>query len=155
MTFTSPYYFFFLLSVYVVVHVSPDRLRWVVLLVASYLFYATFESPLLPAVLALVTVISYACGIRIGRAADPRRRIWIFRLGVAACVLILALIKYLPAVAAAFGGEAGRPYATPLISVGVSYFTFQAISYLADIYLETQEPEMHPGYHALSLDFFP
>jgi len=155
MTFTSPYYFFFLLSVYVVVHVSPDRLRWVVLLVASYLFYATFESPLLPAVLALVTVISYACGIRIGRAADPRRRICIFRLGVAACVLILALIKYLPAVAAAFGGEAGRPYATPLISVGVSYFTFQAISYLADIYLETQEPEMHPGYHALSLAFFP
>lgn len=155
MTFTSPFFFFFLLSVYVVFHFSPDRLRWVVLVVASYFFYATFGSSLLPVVLALVTAISYTCGIRISRAADPGRRTRIFRLGVAACVLILALIKYLPAVASVFGGEAGRPYATPLISVGVSYFTFQAISYLADIYLETQEPEMHPGYHALSLAFFP
>jgi alginate O-acetyltransferase complex protein AlgI len=155
MTLTSPSYFFFLLSVYVVFHFSPDRFRWVVLLVASYLFYATFESPLLPAVLVLVTAISYACGIRIGRITDPGRRARMFRLGVAACVLILALMKYLPAVASVFGGETGSLYATPLITVGVSYFTFQAISYLADIYLETQEPETHPGYHALSLAFFP
>jgi len=155
MTFTSPSYFLFLPAVYVVFHFSPDRSRWVVLLVASYFFYATLGSPLLPVVLALVTAISYACGTRIGRAADPGRRTRMLQLGVAACVLILALMKYLPLVAPVFGWEAGHPYAIPLISVGVSYFTFQAISYLADIYLETQEPETHPGYHALSLAFFP
>jgi alginate O-acetyltransferase complex protein AlgI len=42
-----------------------------------------------------------------------------------------------------------------LLSIGVSYFSIQAISYLADVYLEIQEPESHIGYHALALVFFP
>ncbi|MBJ6725949.1 MBOAT family O-acyltransferase [Geomesophilobacter sediminis] len=41
------------------------------------------------------------------------------------------------------------------MSIGVSYFAFQAISYLTDVYLEIEEPERHLGYYALYLAFFP
>ena len=84
---------------------------------------------------------------RSGREACRRRAFW---LGTAACALVLVTIKALARHFAEW--EGGLPLAS---SVGVSYFTFQAIAYLADVYLETQEPEPHLGRHALSLAFFP
>src|SRR6266567_2200529 len=47
------------------------------------------------------------------------------------------------------------PHASTLVTIGVSYYAFQAISYLIDIYLEVQEPERHFGYFALYMAFFP
>jgi alginate O-acetyltransferase complex protein AlgI len=153
MTFTSLSYFLFLPAVYLAFYVVTHRFRWMLLLAASYAFYATFKAPQLLLALALVTVISYAFGIRLGRIKEEGRRKRILWLGVAACLLILALIKYLPLLWTSL--HADTLYAHLLISIGVSYFTFQAISYLADIYLEIQAPEQHFGYHALALAFFP
>lgn len=153
MTFNSLFYFCFLPLVYLVYYFTVDRYRWLILLIASYSFYATFKAPQLLLVLALVTGISYTCGNRLGRTADERARKRIFWSGTAACVLILAVMKYLPPFLTS--AVAGSPYANLLISIGVSYFTLQAVSYLVDIYLEIQEPEQHLGYHALALAFFP
>jgi D-alanyl-lipoteichoic acid acyltransferase DltB (MBOAT superfamily) len=153
MNFTSLSYFLFLPAVYLTFYVATHRFRWMLLLAASYAFYATFKAPQLLLALALVTVISYAFGIRLGRTKEEGKRKRILWLGVAACLLILALIKYLPLLWTSV--NTGSLYANLLISIGVSYFTFQSISYLADIYLEIQEPEQHFGYHALALAFFP
>lgn len=150
MTFNSLSYFIFLPLVYLVFYVTKDHFRWIVLLAASYGFYATFKVPQLLIVLVLVTVISFACGIQLGKTADEGRRKLILWLGTATCILILAAIKYLPPLL-----NIDQPFSNLLVSIGVSYFTFQAISYLADIYLEIQEPEQHLGYHALYLAFFP
>ncbi|GFO62339.1 hypothetical protein GMPD_02580 [Geomonas paludis] len=49
----------------------------------------------------------------------------------------------------------GATSSVTLVTIGVSYFCFQAISYLADVYLEVEEPEHHFGYFALYLAFFP
>ncbi|MBV5329889.1 MAG: MBOAT family protein [Chlorobium sp.] len=153
MTFNSISYFIFLPIVYLVFYFSPNRFRWLVLLVASYGFYASFKAPQLLIVLALVTVISYVCGNRLGRTTEECRRKRIFQIGTAGCVLILAVMKYLPSFVTA--SAVNPPFATLLISIGVSYFTFQAISYLADVYLEIQEPAQGLGHYALSLAFFP
>ena len=96
MTFNSLSYFLFLPVVYLVFYFTADRWRWLVLLIASYGFYATFKAPYLLAVLLMVTGISYACGLRIAANKDEAiRKRWLW-IGSFACVAILALMKYLP-----------------------------------------------------------
>lgn len=153
MTFTSLTFFLFLPLVYLVFYFAKDRYRWLVLLTASYAFYATLKAPQLLLALALTTVISYGCGIRLGNTKDARGRQRILWLGIAGCVLLLGGMKYLPVLLPSVDSDS--PYARLLITIGVSYFVFQAISYLIDIYLDIQEPERHLGYHALALAFFP
>ena len=122
---------------------------------ASYAFYATFKAPQLIFALMFVTVVSYVCGNRLGKTTEVKRRKYIFLLGSAVCVLLLIGIKLLPIVTTLPGYNLPSAYANYLLSIGISYFSFQAISYLADVYLEIQEPEPHIGYHALALAFFP
>jgi D-alanyl-lipoteichoic acid acyltransferase DltB (MBOAT superfamily) len=153
MIFNSLQYFLFLPIVFLAFYLVADRYRWLVLLIASYVFYGSFKAPQLLIALALVTAVSFSCGAWLGRAEREGRRKLIFWLGTAACVLILAAMKCTPLLLASTGIP--LPNETLLIFIGVSYFSFQAISYLADVYMEIQEPERHVGYHALSLAFFP
>lgn len=153
MTFNSLSYFLFLPLVYLAFVLTGHRHRWLLLLAASCGFYATFRAPQLLFVLALVTGISYAVGKRLGSTSGGRARKWIFWSGITACVSILAIMKYLPQHLTSITRE--YPHSNLLISIGVSYFTLQACSYLIDIYLELQKPEPHLGVHALSLAFFP
>jgi len=158
MAFNSFSYFLFLPIVYLVFYFTADRWRWLVLLSASYGFYASFKAPYLLAVLLMVTGISYACGLRIAAQQDEAiRKRWLW-IGSFSCVAILALMKYLPLLESRTNSIFGfnNTFNSTLISIGVSYFTFQAISYLADIYLEIEEvPEQHFGRFALYMAFFP
>ncbi|TLM59851.1 MAG: MBOAT family protein, partial [Deltaproteobacteria bacterium] len=162
MTFNSLAYFLFLPAVWLVHHCLGQRLRWLFLLAASLGFYASLKAPYLLGVLALVTVATYGFGLWIDRAGTPgakRRLLW---GGIAVNVAVLAAMKYVPFLAenlTLLFGFLGSPVQLPhmqlLVAVGVSYYVFQAISYLSDIYLEIAEPERHFGYFALSLAFFP
>lgn len=157
MVFNSFSYFLFLPLVYLVFYFVADRWRWVVLLSVSYVFYAFLKAPYLLAVLLLVTSISYTCGLRIAAQQDEAiRKRWLW-IGSFACVAILALLKYIPFLESQSNNIFGlkTTFSAMIISIGVSYFTFQAISYLADIYLEIEEPEYHFGYFALYMSFFP
>lgn len=157
MTFTSLNFFIFLPIVYLVFYFTAVRWRWVVLLAASYGFYGSFNAPYMLAVLLMVTWISYACGLRIASYKDEADRKRWLQFGVIACVVILALLKYVPFLEtqtnALFGLSSSL--SKTIISIGISYFTFQAISYLADVYLEIEEPEKHFGHYALYMAFFP
>lgn len=155
MIFTSLSYFLFLPVVYLIFYFAKDRYRWVVLLIASYAFYATFKAPQLILTLILITAVSYACGVRLGQTSEEKQRKHIFWIGTTVCILLLIGIKLLPKFTTLLGSNIPEAYTNLLITIGISYFTFQAISYLADVYLEIQEPEPHLGYHALSLAFFP
>lgn len=157
MAFNSLSYFLFLPVVYLIFYFTADRWRWLVLLIASYGFYAALKAPYLPAVLLMVTAISYVCGLRMAAQQDETiRKRWLWG-GSFASVAILALFKYFPffesQTNSIFG--LGSTLSQALISIGVSYYTFQAISYLADIYLEIEDPEKHFGHYALYMAFFP
>lgn len=151
MTFTSPVFFLFLPAVFLVFRSVPDRARWLVLLIASYGFYASFESPSLLLTLALVSLIGYAGGVWLGRAKTNGRSGAILALLIVSCLGVLFFTKYLPhfPVIQHYG------LLSTISSIGVSYYTFQAISYLIDVYLDVQEPERHLGYFALYMAFFP
>ena len=157
MTFHSFSYLMFLPVVYLLFHFCADRWRWLVLLGSSYAFYAWLLAFHLPALLLAVTGISYACALRIASHPDEAgRKRWLW-IGTCACLGILALLKYLPFLesrANTLLGLDGNRYPL-LIGVGVSYFSLQAVSYLADVYLELEEPERHFGHYALYLAFFP
>lgn len=162
MPFNSVQYFLFLPLVYLVFYCVPDRARWGVLLTASFGFYAALKVPYLPVVLALVTLATYAFGIWLdGARTQGAKRAFLWG-GVAANVLILVGMKYLPflsenlgTLAQLFSLGAGVQPVQALVAIGVSYYVFQAISYLFDIYLEIDAPERHLGYFALHLAFFP
>ncbi len=153
MTFTSPLFFLFLPVVFLIFRAVNDRARWLVLLIASYGFYATLNSPSLLVTLALVSLIGYAGGLWLGPAEEEedKKRGRILSVCVVSCLAILFFTKYLPHF------QAARQYAflSTLGSIGVSYYTFQAISYLIDVYTGVQEPESHLGYFALYLAYFP
>lgn len=155
MTFTSFSYYFFLPVVYLVFYVTKDRYRWLVLLLASYLFYARFKAPQLILALMLVTGVSYVCGVRLGKTSDEGERAGIFWSGVTVCILLLIGAKLAPILVISLSDHALSATSNLFLSIGISYFSFQAISYLSDIYLEVTEPEPHLGYHALALAFFP
>lgn len=157
MTFTSYSYFFYLPLVFALFYLIADRWRWLLLLIASYTFYASFKAPYLIATLLLVTISSYYCGLRISAHQDESiRKRWLW-CGSFISIAILVAIKILPLLVQAHSitGNFNSLFTQSIISVGVSYFAFQAISYLVDVYLEIEDAERHFGHFALYLAFFP
>lgn len=155
MVLNSVPYLAFVAVVFVIFSATVDHRRWLVLLLASYSLYATFHAPYLLVVLLAVSGIAYGCGLRIGSAVGDRARSRWFWSGCLACVLVLALFKLLGVLQSQGENTQLLGMSGMITAIGVSYFTFQAISYLSDIYLEIEEPERHFGYLALYLAFFP
>ncbi len=162
MDFSSPRYFLFLAATAAIFHLARDRFRWLVLLLASFCFYAVLKAPHLLVALVLVTTVTYGCGIGIAGWEDPGKKKALFWGGVAANLLVLIYLKYLPFLsrnlhALLTGVSIGHAFRESplLLSVGVSFFVFQAISYLIDVYAGIEKPERHFGYLALYLGFFP
>ena len=162
MVFTSLQFFVFLPLLFLVHNYSGDRTRRLVLLLASLFFYAAFKLPHLLLALAVVVVSTYVVGQRIGATVSPDARKRWFLAGIGANLLVLVSIKYLPflvqnlnALAAGMSWDVRFPSVPLLVSIGVSYFVFQALSYLIDLHLEIIEPERDFCLFALSLSFFP
>lgn len=154
-------YFLFLPIVYLLFYFVRDRARWSVLLAASIFFYASLNEPYLLGVLFTVVMITYGFGRAIGQAKSHKARLSLLWTGIATDVLILIFLKYTPYFAEGLDLLSKllsfdlRTKSEILVTIGVSYYIFQAVSYLIDIYLEIIKPEKHLGYFALSLAFFP
>lgn len=154
MQFDSLTYFLFVPAVWLVYMLMPAGGRWAVLLAASVFFYAALHAPLLIVAWVFVVAVSFVAGLRIADASEDRERKRMLWVGVFANVAILGGIKYLrPLVHAVY--PTGNTDPRWFVTLGVSYYTLQAISYLADLYLGVTEPERHFGRFALYLGFFP
>jgi len=161
MAFNSLEYFLFLPVVWLIHHLLGQRFRWIFLLIASYVFYASLKVPYLVEVIAFVTLSTYGFGLWIHRSGG-RQKQCLFWGGVITNILILIALKYLPFLTEnltilfdILKGPVISYHAPLLITIGASFYIFQAISYLNDIYLEIEEPERHLGYFSLYLAFFP
>ena len=112
---------------------ASPRQRQLLLLAVSYLFYAGWGARFLPA-LVISSLVNYAWGAYL-RRRPTARRLWAglgFNLG------LLVFFKYLPPLAGTWAGESGPAayLAQMLLPTGISFWTFQAISYLLDLYRE-------------------
>lgn len=162
MTFNSISYFIFLPAVFLVFHITADRYRWMVLLISSYIFYGFLLKPSLLLVLAFVTIFSYYMGNRIDTAGNKENRKKLLFFSVAGNLAVLVYFKYLAflvenlnILVGFLAPGAAIPEPAPLVSIALSFFIFQAISYLSDIYFGITKPEVHPGHFALYISFFP
>jgi D-alanyl-lipoteichoic acid acyltransferase DltB (MBOAT superfamily) len=135
----------------------PSRWRWAVLLTASVAFYAALRMPLLLVAWTFVVLTSYWLGRRISDENSGIRKRTYLWVGLAAQLVILCSVKYLRAILRLIAPGLDIPTGGMdwFSTLGISYYTLQAVSYLVDVYLGTAEPEHHFGRFALYLGFFP
>jgi hypothetical protein len=141
--------------------VLPHRAQNRMLLVASYVFYGAWDWRFLGLILTS-TIIDYAVGLRLGAATDPRRRRQLVTISIIANLALLGTFKYagffadsLVVLASRFGVELS-PFTLQLVlPVGISFYTFQTLSYTIDIYREQMQPTRRFLDFALFVAFFP
>jgi len=152
----------FLALVAAVYHASHGRAaRWL-LLAAGAVFYACFLQPWWIVALVATILVTWAAGVAIQGAKRPGGKLFFLRLGLAFGLLLLCALKYrvLATQAAnllfSWAGSPGRLVVPqPLLFLGLSYYVFSSISYLADVYFDTIQAESSLAWVALHLSFFP
>jgi alginate O-acetyltransferase complex protein AlgI len=161
MLFTSPTFLFLFLPVVVAAFwIAPKRLRTPMLVVASWIFYAWGQGRLV-VLLALSTVFNWALALVLDRAQSTPRRRLLLVLGVAINIGALVYFKYtnflfimLNRLLARAGGSP-VPHALVALPIGISFVTFEAVSYLIDVYRRETPASRNPAHVAFYLSFFP
>ncbi len=185
MLFTSYRFVFFLLILFVVYYIIPKRFQWMLLLVASYLFYSFAGLKYLIYIIA-TTVTTYLISRRLNliqmvqvlylnehkasmdreeRKAYKARMKRKQRRWMILCMVfnfgILAVMKYTDFMITNINGLFSLFHAKPLpligfvLPLGISFYTFQTMGYLIDVYREKYPYEKNIAKLALFISFFP
>ncbi len=149
MLFNSMAFAIFLPAVFTLYWICPVKFRYLFLLAASYCFYMTADIKY-SLLLMLVTVSSYAAARLLDAVPAPSARKKIFLSGLIALLSPLLFFKYIPTLLPLHASSIQF-----MLPVGISFYTFQAVGYLTDIYLRKYPAEKHFGYYCLFLSFFP
>lgn len=159
MLFNSIDFIFFFVIVFTLFYCVNHKFRWALLLATSYLFYAYWE-PYYLIIILFSTLVDYTVGLQIIKF--PKSKKWLLGISLTANLGILFLFKYFnffnEALSQALSviGVDINPYETSLLlPVGISYYTFQTLSYTIDLYKDRIKPEPHLGKFALFVSFFP
>jgi alginate O-acetyltransferase complex protein AlgI len=139
----------------------PPRARRYLLLAASFLFYGWWDWRFL-GLMAATALVDFAIARALDAEPRPRRRLWLLRLSLASNLGVLGLFKYFGffvdsalALAAALGLEAARPALEIVLPVGISFYTFQALSYTIDVYRGRLPACRSLSHFLLFIAFFP
>mgnify|MGYP003288607524 CR=1 FL=1 len=132
------------------------RQQNVLLLLASYVFYALGDVRFLGLLIG-VSVLMWVLGKGIGRELQSGKAKRYLVSGVIADVLVLGLFKYYNFFAESFGSLLGMEYTVlhMILPIGISFYIFQSISYLADVYTGKIEAEVSVLPVMLYIGFFP
>lgn len=161
MLFNSMTFAVFLLTVFILYHIVPVRFRWVFLLAASYAFYMNLHAAY-GLLLLFSTVLTYFLALELEKTPAQTKRKLCLLGGVLPLVAVLLLFKLGAPVIGRINAliGAGRLALQPLtlkilLPAGVSFYFFQSMGYLIDVYRGKIHAERHFGYHALFVSFFP
>lgn len=159
MLFNSLPFLIFFPCIFVLYYALPFRFRKYMLLIASYYFYMCWKPEFIVLIL-FSTLVDYFCGL--GMVRYPGRKKWLLAVSLAMNLGLLFFFKYLN-----FFGETltalcravSIPFSAPTLSiilpVGISFYTFQTLSYTLDVYRGKLEPERDFVTFALFVSFFP
>ena len=157
MVFSSTVFLFaFMPLLFLFYFMASDRWRNYILLAFSLVFYAWGEPKFLPVMILLVGldyIFAYAIG---STDSKTKRKFWLF-LTIATNIGLLGYYKYtrfiLENVNAAFDTQIAIP--DIVLPIGISFFTFQAMSYVIDVYMGNATVQKNPFYVLLYVSLFP
>ncbi|MFH1155314.1 MAG: MBOAT family O-acyltransferase [Pseudomonadota bacterium] len=155
-----PFAVFFLITLGLY-YAIPQRFRWWMLLAASYFFYAFWKLDFIFLLLGS-TLVNYLLGRRMAMFAEKQDRKIHLWLGVSFNIGILFLFKYvnffsqsLTSLFHALGLSCDMPLFHLLLPVGISFYCFQSLGYIVDVYHGRIQAERHLGIFALFVSFWP
>lgn len=157
MVFSSTVFLFIFLPVVFGLHCAlPRRFRNGLLLLASLIFYAWGE-PLFVLVMMASIAVNGALALCVGGAATPRRRRAFMAVSVAFNLGMLAVFKYADFIVANLNLLPFASLELPglRLPIGISFFTFQAMSYCLDVYRGRTQAQRNIARVALYISFFP
>ena len=155
MIFNSFEFLVFFPVVTLIYFLLPHQYRWLHLLIASCVFYMFFI-PIYILILGFTIVVDYFAGIAIEQAEGRKRKMYLI-LSLIANIGVLAVFKYynffIGNINTAVG--ASLPLLQIILPIGLSFHTFQAMSYTIEVYRGKQKAERHFGIYALYVMFYP
>ena len=171
MSFTSPVFLIAVGLLVVVYYLIPHRFQWLLLLAVSYAFYCSGGLQAM-AFLLLTTGFNWGTGLLLDRLncrhndskGDKERQKQIKKqkklVVLADCLLnfgMLFLLKYWDGFAGVIGLVTGKQVALPdlVMPMGISFYMFQSIGYVVDVYRGKHEGQKNPAKFALFVSFFP
>lgn len=160
MLFNSIDFAIFFIVVTILFFALKHKYRWVLLLLASCYFYMAFV-PIYIFILAFTIIVDYFAGILIERSNDQKRKRFLI-LSLITNIGVLAVFKYynylndnLTLLIHGIGYKNPIPFLSIILPIGLSFHTFQAMSYTIEVYRGKQKAEKHFGIYALYVMFYP
>ena len=158
MLFNSYSFMIFFPIVLAIYFVIPKKARYMWLLLASYYFYMGWNVKY-AALIAFSTIITYVCGRLLGKTQHKK---WVIGGCIGINLAILFFFKYFDFFMGSVNQVLAKVGVSPLqtgfdiiLPVGISFYTFQALGYIIDVYRGDIEPEKNFFRYALFVSFFP
>ncbi len=160
MLFNSLHFLYFLPIFIGLYYVVPQKFRWILIFLGSCYFYMAFV-PKYILILFLIIIIDYIAGLTIEQIQDKRLKLFYLCASVLSNIALLAFFKYfnflnenLETVFHFFGGNFKPSSLEIILPIGLSFHTFQSMSYTIEVYRGNQKTERHLGYFANYVLFF-
>lgn len=160
MLFNSLQFLLFLPLVVAMYYALPFRYRWMLIFIASCFFYMAFV-PKYILILFVIIVIDYVSGIAMEGTSGKPKKLWLM-FSLSSNILLLCFFKYFGFInhnaelISSWLGFHFKPFHLDIIlPIGLSFHTFQSMSYTIEVYRGRQKAERHLGYFANYVLFFP
>ncbi len=161
MLFNSLQFAIFFIVVVSIFFSIPHRYRWILLLIASYYFYMCWNAKYI-ILIVFSTCVDYFAGLQMSRTDVKRKRTVYLVMSLVTNLGLLFTFKYFNFFSRSVS-EFFQAISIPvqphllhvLLPVGISFYTFQTLSYTIDVYRGKISHEKHLGIFALYVSFFP
>lgn len=154
MLFNSLHFLIFFPIVTLFFYLLKQKYRWILLFLASTYFYSAFFLPYI-LILYFIIIIDYGCGILIEKYQGKAKLFWLL-FSIISNIGLLFYFKYYNFFIDVFGTHFPNiKHIDIILPIGLSFHTFQSLSYTIEVYKGNQKAEKHLGYFANYVLFFP
>ena len=156
MLFNSLHFLIFFPIVVITYYLVPHKFRWILLLSASYYFYMVWN-PIYVILILVSTFINYYLSILIYKTPKKVHKKLYLALSIIFSLGMLFLFKYFDLFITSFNQLTSNNFDLLylILPMGISFYTFQTLSYTIDVFRGDREPEYHIGYFSLYVIYFP
>ena len=161
MLFNSLQFVVFFPIVIILYFIIPHNKRWIILLIASYYFYMCWKVDYIILIM-ISTLMDYVCSNKMSKINEkPKRKKWLL-ISIFSNLGILFGFKYfnffsqnIQTLFDNYNIFFEMPFFNVLLPVGISFYTFQTLSYTIDVYNNKTTAQKHLGVFAVYVSFFP